>query len=283
MPFATVFLALLTDGSADGASAIRCAEELARLAKGHLNAMIVVPPILYPAMSDTGYFVATEMVAMLEKEDAVRKAEAEQTRALICSEGERLGVIASVEIFSEAYESPTPALLRMARVSDICVIAAPPPTEPRQREMAVDLLFGAGAPVLIAPSGLRRFDTPRRIVVAWDGSRVAARAVRDAAPLLAAAADVQIVSVQGEKRLGPEASAVELAQHLSRFTRNVTTNAIDVAPDGMGATLREHALRCGADLLVMGAYGHSRLREFVLGGATRDMLAHIELPTLMSH
>ena len=94
---------------------------------------------------------------------------------------------------------------------------------------------------------------------------------------------MEILSVQGEKLLGPEASAVELARRLSRFTRNVTVNVVDVAADGMATTLREHALRSGADLLVMGAYGHSRLRDFVLGGATRDTLAHIVVPTLMSH
>jgi len=283
MAFATVSLALLADGTVDPAAAIRCAEDLARLAKAHLNAIVVVPPLVYPAMSDTGYLVATEMVAMLEKEDAVHKAEAEQTAALIRSEGERIGVVASVEIFAAVYESPTPSLMRTARVSDICVIAAPPPSEPRQRELTMDLLFGGGAPVLIAPTGWRRFDAPRKAIVAWDGSRVAARAVRDSAPLLAMAEAVEIFSVQGEKDLSPEASAFDLAQHLSRSARNISVNVIEVTADGVAGTMREHARRCGADLLVMGAYGHSRLREFVLGGATRDMLDHIEMPTLMSH
>ena len=163
------------------------------------------------------------------------------------------------------------------------MVSAPPPGATQQRDLVIDLLFGAGVPLIVAPAQGASVQPPSRIVIAWEGGRVAARAVRDALPLLAKAETVEIVSVHGEKPIEGEAPGADLAEHLKRHGVAVSTHALPVGVDGVAATLRGHVRHRGADLLVMGAYGHSRLREFILGGATREALANVEVPILMSH
>ena len=119
--------------------------------------------------------------------------------------------------------------------------------------------------------------------VAWDGGASAARAVRDALPLLAAAEMVEVVSVLGEKDITAEASGADIARHLTRHCPEVCVNVLPVGEDGVAATLFAHGILTRADLMVMGGYGHSRLREFILGGVTRDTLARTDIPTLLSH
>jgi nucleotide-binding universal stress UspA family protein len=281
--FGTVCLALLANGEPEPEAAIEYAMRLVERDGGRLCATLVVPPLVLPALSHSGYSVATQMLRVIEKENLARKEQAESKAAKIRAEAERRGATAFVEILSAAYDPPSPHLRCRARVSDLCVMAGPSSTDPQQREIVVEMLFGAGVPLLLTPAEWRVRDKTRRAVVAWDGSRVAARAVRDSLPLLAETEVVEIVSIVGEKDIGHEASAADLEQHLSRHCNAVSVCVLPASGDGVAATLMEQVRHFGADLLVMGAYGHSRLREFILGGATRDMLAEIETPTLMSH
>jgi len=91
------------------------------------------------------------------------------------------------------------------------------------------------------------------------------------------------VSVVGEKDIGTEASGSDIARHLARRCREVSVNVLPVGEHGVAATLFAHGILTRTDLMVMGGYGHSRLREFVLGGVTRDTLARTDIPTLLSH
>ena len=120
-------------------------------------------------------------------------------------------------------------------------------------------------------------------VVAWDFSRAAARAIADAIPVLEKAKEVRIVTVANEKVLDTKHSGEELAKNLSRHGIDVILENVDAAGRSIGEVLETHAASCGADLLVMGAYGHSRLREFILGGATQSMLSKPPVPILFSH
>jgi nucleotide-binding universal stress UspA family protein len=121
------------------------------------------------------------------------------------------------------------------------------------------------------------------VLVAWDFSRAAARAVADAIPLLERAKHVRIVTAMGEKPVDSKHSAEELAKNLSRHGLEVELDRIESKGRTIGETIEAHAKSCDADMLVMGAYGHSRFREFVLGGATRSLLAKPPLPILFSH
>jgi nucleotide-binding universal stress UspA family protein len=277
----TVSLALQTDSESDPQAAIRYALGLASRAKAQLCATIAAPFVAAPALAYSGYAVATQMLMIVEKENEARREEAEKRAAAIRTEAEKLGVSAEVEVLPAVYEPPTPHFLRMAGMSDVCVTSAPEGSS-MQRGLAIDLLFGAGAPVLLVPTKWESQERALRAVVAWDGGRAAARAVRDALPLLVEAETVEIVSVLGDKNVGEDAPA-GLARHLSRRCKAVSAHVLPVVEGDVAATLSKHVRLRDADLLVMGAYGHSRLREFLLGGATRDTLAKVETPTLMSH
>jgi nucleotide-binding universal stress UspA family protein len=157
--------------------------------------------------------------------------------------------------------------------------------DPDQRYLAEEVMFDSGRPVLLLPEGTSRelstsFDT---IVVAWDHSRPAARAVADALPLLQAAKRVHVVTIVDEKRLAKPRSGVELSKHLARHGVEVEFEEVHAKGRSIGDTLEAYCVGRKVDLLVMGAYGHSRVREFILGGATNSVLTRPFGWTLVSH
>jgi nucleotide-binding universal stress UspA family protein len=175
-------------------------------------------------------------------------------------------------------------LVDHARLRDLSIFPINP-AEEGQRSLVEALIFESGRPVLLLPEGATRqlpssFDT---IAVAWDHSRPAARAVADALPLLRTAKRVLVVTVADEKRLDRPDSGVELCKHLARHGVEVTFDRVQAKGRAIGDALEAHASGHNVDLLVMGGYGHSRLREFVLGGATRSVLARPFTWTLVSH
>jgi nucleotide-binding universal stress UspA family protein len=283
MPLRTVSLALIANNDPDPTAAVRYALDLAGRTQAHLLARIGVPPLVFPTLALTPYALASQMQMIEERENVERKEQCERMAKMIRLEAERLGAIASSEVISAAYDPLSPHLIRMARVSDVCIALASQATAPLQRDMLIDMLFDSGAPLLIVPPNWDRVSPIRNAVVAWDGSACAARAVRDALPLLAEAESVEVVSVLGEKDLAPEVSGADIASHVARHCLGVSVNVLPALADGVAATLSAHAASSKSDLLVMGGYGHSRLQEFVLGGVTRDTLARTEIPTLLSH
>ncbi len=144
------------------------------------------------------------------------------------------------------------------------------------------VIFGSGRPVLLLPE---HHDLPAYeiVVVAWDGSRVAARAVADAEHFLTKATRVVVATVTDEKEIEDPRTAQHLVELLTR--RNIKADARTVASNGrsIGQALQDEALADNAGLLVLGGYGHSRLRDFVLGGATKGVLDDLRLPVLLSH
>ena len=120
-------------------------------------------------------------------------------------------------------------------------------------------------------------------MIAWDYSRVAARAVGDAMPLLTKAKRVHIVTVTDDKELRPRMDAHELARHLARHGVAVVIDQALRGNMSIGDALFRQAAAINADLMVMGGFGHSRLRDFILGGATQQILTWAPLPILMSH
>ena len=283
MPLRTISLALVANSDPDPAPAVRYALDLAGRTRAHLFVRIGVPPLVIPTLGYPMHAAASQMLAIIEEENVERREQAEQMALMIHTEAERLGAIASVEVLSAAYDPLAPHLMRMARVSDVCIALAPPATEPQLRDIVIDMLFGSGVPLLLVPANWIKPRPIRRAIVAWDGGASAARAVRDALPLFADAELVDVLSVLGEKEIGAEVSGSDIARHLARHCREVSVNVLPVGDDGVAATLFAHGILTRADLVVMGGYGHSRLREFVLGGVTRDALARIDIPTLFSH
>ena len=122
-----------------------------------------------------------------------------------------------------------------------------------------------------------------RIMVCWDGSRPAARAIADAMPLLKRAGNIEVVSVTSEHGKRDEIEGADIGHHLARHGLKVDVTRITRGELDVEDVLLSHAADSDADFMVMGGYGHSRLREFVLGGVTRSMLRTMTVPTLMSH
>ena len=146
-------------------------------------------------------------------------------------------------------------------------------------------IFGAGRPVLLLPSGkgTRPLQWLDKVVVAWDYSREAARALADALPILTKAKKVQILSVLGEKGIRTTCVLGDLEKYLAAHQVNYVLDQIVLKEGDVGGSVMSYAREVSADMLVMGAYGHSRFREFVLGGATRNVLSDPQLPVLVSH
>jgi nucleotide-binding universal stress UspA family protein len=149
-------------------------------------------------------------------------------------------------------------------------------------KLAEDIIFGSGRPAILLPGSVKPapFD---HVAIAWDGSRVAARAVADAAPLLRRASRISVITVTDEKELREENPGVRFAGGLQG--RGLPAESLAALNDGgdIAVTLQENAIQSGAGLLVMGGYGHTRVRDFVLGGATEGVLRDLRLPILIAH
>jgi nucleotide-binding universal stress UspA family protein len=122
-----------------------------------------------------------------------------------------------------------------------------------------------------------------RVLVCWDGSVTAARAIGDAMPFLERAGKVEVIIVSGEEAKSGEVPGADMGAHLARHGIKVEVKQIVAADEDVGNTILSYAADFGASFLVMGGYGHSRLREFVLGGATRGILESMTVPALMAH
>jgi nucleotide-binding universal stress UspA family protein len=149
-----------------------------------------------------------------------------------------------------------------------------------------DVIFGTGHPVVLLPAyegAAIREPSLQRIVVAWDFSRAAARALADAIPLLQRAGQVRVVTVRGEKNLDNHQTSEDVCRYLQMHDIMPVLDVIDVGKFSVVEAITKYLREHKADMLVMGAFGHSRIREFVLGGVTRSMLTKPPLPVFLSH
>lgn len=171
-----------------------------------------------------------------------------------------------------------------ARARDLCILPRMAGID-RQFDVAQTAVFGCGRPVLIfQPGALGEVAAwPEVAVVAWDGSRGAARALADALPLLKRARQVRVLTVVNEKPGAIPDLGVDAVRHLLMHDVAAVRDEIDIGGGTIGAAMEAYLEREGARLLVMGAYGHSRVREFLLGGATDYALRASVCPVLLSH
>jgi nucleotide-binding universal stress UspA family protein len=179
-------------------------------------------------------------------------------------------------------------LAERARFSDLLVLGQydteNPPTIAAfttPEKVVVD----AGTPILVVPTRGSFDDMGRHILVAWDGSRESARALRDAMPLLRAAERVSLLAIDPNRQghMHPDANPAEVVAHLARHGVRANTTEVSFGEKNVTNILLVQAAQLRADLLIMGAYGHPRLLEFWLGGTTQDLLNRAPIPVLMSH
>jgi nucleotide-binding universal stress UspA family protein len=171
-----------------------------------------------------------------------------------------------------------------ARTRDVCLIPMVDSLD-GQRSVAEAVLFQSGRPVVIFRPGAADLPakTPGSVVLAWDGSRQAARAMADALPIMKLAREVRVLTVVKEK---PEATAGlgnDVVRHLGSHGINAVADEVDIGPRKIGPAISDFVKAHAADLLVMGGYGHSKLREFILGGATQHLLQEPNVAIMLSH
>lgn len=169
----------------------------------------------------------------------------------------------------------------LARYLDLVLVGVDPENS-STRMVAEAVIFGSGKPTILVPSAASA-DKLDHVAIAWDGSRAAARAVADARLVLERASVVTVITVTDEKPLREKHAGERLAQHLTALGVKAEFKAVEAEDGPIADTLQQEALDAGADILVMGGYGHSRLRDFVLGGATEGVLSDLKLPVLLSH
>ncbi len=258
-------------------SRLEAAFELARRHDAHLVGLGLRLPMSTP----------TYLAAQLPKEafDAfnARRDEEERTaRTIFETAAERAGWTERSEWRSAAGD-PTELLGLHGRYADIIVVGQTDPENglPELGNLPDTLVLEAGRPIIVMPARGGVKPIGDSLLVAWNGSREAARAVADAMPLLERAKSVTVVTAGelGENRL----SGADLARHLGHH--GIKADVMQFGAEGaeIGDLLLREAEAKKADLIVMGAYGHSRLREIVLGGATYHVLKHTAVPVLMSH
>jgi nucleotide-binding universal stress UspA family protein len=193
------------------------------------------------------------------------------------------GINLTVEIMEDEAGSCAAYAVRVGRTADLIVVDQPAAAMDIKSELFEQALFHAGRPVMVATPHHPPITRVKRLALAWDGSAHAARAANDALALFPGIETVDIVSVIGEKDLTRTLPGSDFARHVAR--KGPTTNLVELTAGGrsVGEVIDDHAVATGADLVAMGGYGHSRWREFVLGGVTVSLVQTARRALLMSH
>ena len=228
----------------------------------------------------TAYLSVEKIEALQRDNEAAAETIVEWFAAATAS----AGISAEKQILRANMSDAADQFGRIARRFDIAIVGqVEPDGSPVQAMVCESTLFESGRPMIIVPyiqTAPLKLD---RIMVCWDGSWPAARAIADAMPLLKRAGNIEVVSVTSERGKQDEIEGADIGHHLARHGLKVEVTCITRGELDVEDVLLSHAADSDADFMVMGGYGHSRLREFVLGGVTRSMLRTMTVPTLMSH
>lgn len=206
--------------------------------------------------------------------DAISRFEAGVKKAGVASETRQLDA---------TFGGAATLFAQVARRFDISVVAQAQREQGATDELIIEgALFESGRPVIVVPYIQKSGLTLERVLACWDGGRTAARAIADAMPFLERAKAVDLVIV-AEERKNDEITGVRMSEHLTRHGVAVSVKRIAKGDLAVQDVILSYAADSGADFMVMGGYGHSRLREFILGGVTRGILNSMTVPVLMSH
>jgi nucleotide-binding universal stress UspA family protein len=220
----------------------------------------------------------------IDAQRAESLAAAQQAAARFEEAVRREGVSAEHRIVESSLGAAPNRFARIARHFDLSVVNQTAPDLAVPDDLLIEAaLFESGRPTLLVPYIQRDALKLNHVLVCWDHSRNAARAAADALPFLARSNKVEIVIVSHRDAKYDDLPGAGIAEHLARHDLNVELKRLVAADMDVSNTILSYAADCGADFLVMGGYGHSRLREFILGGVTRGMLQSMTVPVLMAH
>ncbi|MGH7063669.1 MAG: universal stress protein, partial [Stellaceae bacterium] len=276
-------LLVVLDRAADVAERIAVAAALAERSAAHLVGLYPVPDPAFPARA--GYLDMALIESAYEEFRLRASVDADRMRETFEHAAQLRGLSFEWRAAGESWDGD-PAL--HARYADLTILGQVDPGNPEMaafRPHPERITLASGRPILMVPYAGHFETIGRRVLVGWDASREATRAVSDAMPLLEAADQVTVLAIDPEG--GPsghgELPGADISLHLARHGVKAAIERTVSADVPVGDVLLSRAADLGADLLVMGAYGHSRARELLLGGATRTVLSSMTLPVLMSH
>jgi len=280
-------IVVILEPGAAGERRLAAAVSLAAAHGAHLIGVSIVEPLdlsgyFSPAVS--GYIAVDAMQALEERHRAAAAAAAKQDETAFRDACGRAGI--SYEWRLAEGEAGEMATLS-ARYADLVVTGQVDPENPPRGGFAhlpEELALASGRPVLFVPYAGKFETVGRRVLVAWNRMRESTRAVNDGIPLLAKAEKVTVLSINPQR--GEDAGdlpGADIALHLARHGVKAEASYTVAEDIDVGSVLLSRAADIGADLIVMGCYGHSRTRELILGGATREVLRHMTVPVLMSH
>lgn len=223
--------------------------------------------------------VLAGMARDFERHAAEASAELEQN---VRETAAGLGVNVRIVSIAKQWPSSPSDLTWRGRTSDLCILGLPQAGLEGQLDVE-DWVFDVGRPCLIYPDESERTFCLDSVLISWDFSKSAARAVCDSLPILKAAKAVRVLTVRGEKDIRIADPKTPILELLAAHDVKAEFVEVELGDLSIGRMILDQAKNARADLIVMGAYGHSRLKEFVLGGATREILTNTSLPLLMSH
>jgi len=262
------FLPLVTYPDANTDAIAANAIQMAACLDAGLHALALNPDI--PDVSSPLARFLTNLPDLIGKAEETSRKRGDHLLKKVTEEGKKAGVEVTTEALRYNASFLPEAAATLARYHD-CVLCGWEASNMTSQMVAEAVIFGAGRPTILLPE-LSPVGSLQHVAVAWDGSRVAARALGDAEHLLRRAGTISVLTVLDEKPLSDKEAGERLA------AVNITAEDCPIA-----TTLQERALELGAGLLVMGAFGHTRVRDFVLGGATQGVLDDLRLPVMLSH
>lgn len=258
----------------DGAISLaaRCQAQLDAVSVGYESSSL-------PLVAEGGAAVAS--IFEVEREKALERAQA--ALAVFEAEAKRAGLVHSSRAISALQGEAAAILGATARLYDLAVVSQPEfARDTFDNTLSQEILFQSGGPVLFMPYTFKGAFQAKRVGICWDGSRLAARAVRDAMPLLEQAEAITVITINAAN-VPADATAAHLQRSLSRLKVPTAIDSLKSEKANIQSSILSLAADESLSLLVMGGYGHSRLKETVFGGVTRDMLESMTVPTLMSH
>ena len=260
-------------------AALQQALTLATQHGAHLTITLAAQHLATP-YSPMWMTLASSLVADL---NAKAKAKAEEAADKARTAARIAGVIADIAVMMDQGGDAGETAVRAARASDLIIVDQPDAVMDARAMILEEALFRSGRPVLVATPRRAAIAEASKAMLAWDGTSHAARAASDLLSLFEGIKQVDIVSVLGDKDLSSTLPGADFARHLSR--KGVFANIVElsIATGPVARQLDEHATTSGADVIAMGGYGHSRLRQFVLGGVTVSMIQTAATPLLMAY
>ena len=259
---------------------LKLAVDLCQQAEAHLS-VLVMALAAPPPIGEYAVVVSDGWMQERQADQRRLKARTEEISAFVAANPVSGDVVSDYAEVGWADEM----VGRRARYADL-TLAGPEllVSETLRQKVIEGALFWSGKPLLLVPEGAQPTLNPKRVLVAWDTRIEATRAVREALELLAGADEVRLAIVdpiEGERSHGEEPGA-DVATFLARHGVKVTVDRLPSENHSVADVLRRHAVDTGAEMLVMGAYGHSRLRERIFGGVTRSMLENPPLPVFLA-